>query len=56
MELQEKIARLIDPTVHWDDRQPRWIDEWHRAAARAAARRVIDGLDILRDHDPQEDA
>lgn len=55
MDLPEKIARLIDPEL-WDhDPQPCTYDDWHRGESIRAARRVIDGLDILRDYDPQED-
>ena len=60
MNLEERIARLIDP------------EAWETVArgeaiglpsaqvfvndSRKTARRVIDGLDILSDYDPQEDA
>lgn len=58
MELTERIARLIDPTawVKADTcREVGWPDECYERRSRAAARRVIDGLDILRDYDPRED-
>lgn len=60
MDLREKVARLIDPHIPWDEPGDktgyRWLD-WelcggNRAAAHAAARRVIDGLhlDIISSH------
>ena len=80
MTLEDRIARLINPDIPWDEPSDktcyRWLD-WelcggNRAAARAAARRVIDGLNldittimghaghitgiIIGHIDPQEDA
>lgn len=60
MNLEERIARLIDPTA-WIKadtcREVGWPDERYEQKSRAAARRVIDGLnlDILSDYDPKED-
>ena len=59
MDLEERIARLIDPNVwHYVDLIRHDTPISARALtepSRDAARRVIDGLDILRDYDPQED-
>lgn len=46
MDLEERIARLIDPEL-WDhDPQPCTYDDWHRGESIRAARRVIDGLHL----------
>ena len=63
MNLEERIARLIDPEA-WEPVPPGMgsttvgIEQQYadQREARKIARRVIDGLDILRDYDPQEDA
>lgn len=63
MNLEERIARLIDPDAwrHWDECAQVWPNPYARPGGAfvndslAAARRVIDGLDILRDYDPRED-
>ena len=62
MDLTERIARLIAPDAMWtepsrDSDSLDWLD-WHvlqpsRERALEAARRVIDGLYILSDYDPQ---
>lgn len=60
MDLTERIARLIDPEV-WKDADYLRVIELPLTAQEMtessliAARRVIDGLDILRDYDPRED-
>ena len=58
MDLEERIASLISPGAWTAETKP---EAWRkkqlfRARSLDAARRVIDGLDILRDYDPQEDA
>lgn len=49
MELEERIARLINPTA-WIKadtcREVGWPDERYERKSRAAARRVIDGLHL----------
>ena len=49
MNLEERIARLIDPTA-WAKadtcREVGWPDERYERKSRAAARRVIDGLHL----------
>ena len=49
MDLTEKIARLIDPTA-WIKadtcREVGWPDERYEQKSRAAARRVINGLNL----------
>ena len=49
MDLEERIARLIDPTA-WIKadtcREVGWPDERYEQKSRAAARRVIDGLHL----------
>lgn len=49
MDLEERIARLIDPTA-WIKadtcREVGWPDESYERKSRAAARRVIDGLHL----------
>ena len=55
MDLEERIARLIDPTA-WIKadtcREVGWPDERYERKSRTAARRVIDGLhlDIISSH------
>ena len=55
MDLEERIARLIDPTA-WIKadtcREVGWPDERYEQKSRAAARRVIVGLnlDIISSH------
>lgn len=53
MDLEERIARLIDPDICWDeadtddDAWTQWhTDDWKRNRAKKAARRVIDGLGL----------
>lgn len=60
MDLEEKIARLINPHIPWDEPANKTDHEWldwelwgrNRDYARDAARRVIDGLhlDIISSH------
>ena len=51
-DLEERIARLIDPTA-WIKadtcREVGWPDESYERKSRAAARRVIDGLNLDED-------
>lgn len=58
MELTERIARLINPTIPWDEPSDRTSDAWlgwecfgpSRDTAQCAARRVIDGLNLEEEH------
>lgn len=59
MDLEERIARLINPeaweTVARGEAIGLQSAQVFVNDSLAAARRVIDGLDILRDYDPRED-
>lgn len=54
MDLEERIARLIDPDIPWDEPSDKTDHEWldwelwgrNRDYALAAARRVIEGLGL----------
>ena len=52
MNLEERIARLIDPTA-WakadNCREVGWPDERYEQKSRSAARRIIDGLNLDED-------